>query len=86
MNRRVKRLAAESVFDLYRNLNGNRIGKDDLLEIYLIGYYQGVADTVVETEKKRQSIFKRLAKKFVGLFVLPAQPQVKHFENDWRFH
>lgn len=86
MNKRTKRLAAEAVFDLYRTGNGQPIGKDDLVDIYLIGYYQGCADTVVKTAKKQQPLLQRIKAKLASLFVLPAEESVKHFENDWRYH
>ncbi len=86
MKRRTKRLAAEAVFDLYRSLDGLPIGKDDLVDIYLVGYYQGCADTAVKIAKKQQPLLHRMKAKFVSLFVLPAEHSVKAFENDWRYH
>lgn len=86
MNKRIKRLAAEAVFDLYRTSNGQPISKDDLVDIYLIGYYQGAADTAVEMVKRDQPLLQRIKAKIKALFVLPAEPESKHFENDWRYH
>ena len=90
MNKRIKKLAAEAVFEIYRtsSLQGKYMGarKDDLVDIYLMGYYQGAADTAVDIVKKEQPLLERIKNKIKGLFVLPAEESVKHFNNDWRYH
>ena len=90
MNKRIKRLAAEAVFEIYRTskMQGKYMGarKDDLVDAYLMGYYQGAADTAVEMVKREQPLLQRIKAKIKALFVLPAEPEAKHFENDWRYH
>jgi hypothetical protein len=88
MDKRIKRLAAEAVMQLYASgamsERYSQLHKQDLCDLYMLGYYQACADNAVAMSTKRNSRVRRWLRAVKGLFVkLDDDVQYEYDERSW---
>ena len=88
MDKRIKRLAAEAVMQLYASgaMSKRYVKphKQDLCDLYMLGYYQACADNAVAMVTKRKSRVRQWLRAVKGWFIkLDDDVQYDYDERRW---